>query len=326
MYAMGYLAILDILLAGSSQYRPWRVVPLDAPIADTICPAGTYYYQAANFPYCFDANHSSIIPGMQCLLCESNTYNDVPNQASCMPCPMGQFSMQGATECKSCDGDPAADDNTYCVAYKLEQQQQARKRNIAVFVPLSIVIFLVLASLVAWFCWRRHKRHKFIHKQEPENVWLLSYDELMRPSMQHLSSVPSPSLHLSGGGTTTSPSMGPLVASPVRWSTGSDRQFMLPPHSDANTQEQPQRNENRDSLNPNDPALLTAFASSTANDSSEDETIPVPVKERLSEEPKDDNQTGYSKEEDRDYFTTTTTCPQEHSQQVLPCHVDSDLF
>lgn len=323
MYAMGYLAILDILLARSSQYRPWRVVPLDTPIVDTICPAGTYYFEAANFPFCYDENHTAIIPGMQCLLCEPNTFNDVPNQPTCMHCPVGEFSDQGATKCRSCTDDPAAGDNAHCVGYLAMQQERARKTYISVFVPLSIVIFLVLVSLCTWYCWRRHKKRKLIRNQEPENVWLLSYDELMRPSMQHLSSVPSPSLHLSGG-TGTSPTIGPLVAPPVRWSSGSERQFMLPPHSDINTtttttpreqQQQQQRNENRDSLNPNDPALLAGFPSAPiSNDVSEDETMPVPVKERLSKDAKDDNQSNHANDDDQDYFTATS--PQESSRQV----------
>lgn len=335
MYAMGYLSILDILLARSSQYRPWRVVPLDTPIVDTICPAGTYYFEAANFPFCYDENHTAIIPGMQCLLCEPNTFNDVPNQPACTQCPVGEFSAQGATQCKSCNDDPAAGDNAYCVGYLADQQHRARKTYIAVFVPLSIVIFLVLVSLCTWYCWRRQKKRKLIRNQEPENVWLLSYDELMRPSMQHLSSVPSPSLHLSGG-TGTSPTIGPLVAAPVRWSNGSERQFMLPPHSDINTtttpreqqekqQQQQQRNENRDSLNPNDPALLAGFPSASIphNDVSEDETMTVPVKERLSKDQKDDdNQSNHPNDEDQDYFTATS--PQESSRQVyIPSIINS---
>ncbi|KAI7874924.1 hypothetical protein K492DRAFT_211261 [Lichtheimia hyalospora FSU 10163] len=321
MYAMGYLSILDILLARASQYRPWRVVPLDTPIVETICPSGTYYYEAANFPFCYDADHSSIVPGIQCLLCDSNTYNDKPNQAECTPCPVGEFSTQGATECTSCNDDPAASDNAYCVAYMLEQRKRARRTYIAVFVPISVVIFLVLVSLCSWYYWRQHKKRKFMRNQGSENVWLLSYDELMRPSMQHLSSVPSPSLHLSGGGPGTSPTIGPLVATPVRWS-GSERQFMLPPYQDNNNntrdQQEQQRNENRDSLNPNDPALLAGWTSSSiSNDISEGDTMPVPVKDKLSEDPKDDNQSNRSKD-DQDYFTASS--PIEHSRQVSILH------
>ena len=57
--------------------------------SDHACPSGSYIY-------------SDGISTPSCHLCSSNTYNNIENSLGCFPCPEGQFSLEGSTECAPC--------------------------------------------------------------------------------------------------------------------------------------------------------------------------------------------------------------------------------
>ena len=205
--------MMDILLSKTTLRRPWDKTPLSVPRIIDICGPGKYYVELSDSPYC-TAKFSEVIttPSIRCAPCPPDTYSSETNQKECDPCPYGTFSEEGSTLCKSCDDAPenVREVHDQCIIYIKDKATKRRRIFIGIFVPVGVI---VVAALIGIFYWRYRKYRKVQSIQSPSQAtWLLSYDELMRPSMQHMNSLPSPnSVASEAKADALSPSAAPLL-------------------------------------------------------------------------------------------------------------------
>lgn len=144
---------------------------LAAPIVDDICPAGTFYSQISPDYFCLDNNQRTRL-SIQCSPCPENTFTDLYNQRQCIPCDYGTFAPPGASTCTRCDQGNA---NSHCQAFEADQNENQRRILIAILVPITVLLFLLLCALVGW-----RVRKYFLRRQRlRDETWLLSFDELM---------------------------------------------------------------------------------------------------------------------------------------------------
>ncbi|KAI8138398.1 hypothetical protein BJV82DRAFT_631365 [Fennellomyces sp. T-0311] len=191
-YSNGFFALLDILLAKTSSHRPWTGTLLTVPRIYEICNPGQYYVELSDSPYCVAKESGITSPSIRCAPCPMDTFSSDPNQHECTPCPYGEYSEEGSASCVHCnDGhEDSTHAHTQCIIYAQDQAQKRRRIFIGIFVPVGVI---VLGALLGFCFWRFRKYRKIRLLESPsQTAWLLSYDELMRPSMQHMSSLPSP--------------------------------------------------------------------------------------------------------------------------------------
>jgi hypothetical protein len=171
LFALGFLSLLNILLINTISYQPWMHTQLAAPIVDDICPAGTFYSQISPDYFCLDNNQRTRL-SIQCSPCPENTFTDLYNQRQCIPCDYGTFAPPGASTCTRCDQGNA---NSHCQAFEADQNENQRRVLIAILVPITVLLFLLLCALVGW-----RVRKYFLRRQRlRDETWLLSFDELM---------------------------------------------------------------------------------------------------------------------------------------------------
>ncbi|KAI9275752.1 hypothetical protein BDA99DRAFT_601329 [Phascolomyces articulosus] len=210
-FANGFLALLDILLSKTSPHRPWKTNTLSVPEVKEICKPGQYYINLSDSPYCVFRPYDVSSTSFRCVACPPGTFTSESDQAVCKKCPYGTFSGAGAAHCISCDedeSDHSSQSRTQCIAYFSDQAAKRRKIFVGVFVPIGIIILGLLVAFLFWRHWR-HKK-KLPPNSPSESTWLLSLDELMRPPIQHMSSLPSPS-SLANSSPGLTPSDAPLL-------------------------------------------------------------------------------------------------------------------
>ncbi|KAI9499446.1 hypothetical protein BDB00DRAFT_866325 [Zychaea mexicana] len=209
-YANGFLALLDILLSKTAPHRPWQESGLAVPEVKEICSAGEYYIELSDSPYCELVDYEITSASFRCAPCPPDTFSSEPNQSMCTPCPYGTFSEEMASNCLSCDNEyeNTPQVHSQCVTYLKDQAEKRRRIYVGVFVPVGCII---VGAILGFCIWRYLRQRKHGQPKTPsEATWLLSLDELMRPPMQHMSSLPSPN-SLPNASPSLSPSATPLL-------------------------------------------------------------------------------------------------------------------
>ncbi|KAI8344602.1 hypothetical protein BC941DRAFT_409079 [Chlamydoabsidia padenii] len=179
LFALGFLSLLNILLINTISYQPWMHTQLATPIVDDICPAGTFYSQISPDYFCMDSNQRTRL-SIQCSPCPENTYTDLYNQRQCIPCDYGTFAPPGSSTCTRCD---QGNTNSHCQAFEADQNEAQRRILIAILVPVTVLLFLLLCAFIVW-----RGRKYFLRRQRlRDETWLLSFDELMNEKFKQLS-------------------------------------------------------------------------------------------------------------------------------------------
>ena len=185
--------MLGILLSKTAPRFPWQGGGLAVPQVANICSPGEYYVELSESSYCVFKPSDVTSLSFRCLPCPKDTYSSEPDQPQCLKCPYGTFSDQGSTSCIACseNNNNNLQEHLQCVTYENDQAAKHRKIYIGVFVPIGIIVVGGIAGFLLWRCW--WKRKKLFSSVPSESTWLLSFDELMRPPIQHMSSFQTPS-------------------------------------------------------------------------------------------------------------------------------------
>ncbi|KAI7854345.1 hypothetical protein BDC45DRAFT_509239 [Circinella umbellata] len=190
MFAVGFLSSLDILLTKSiTNHPPWSQTNINTPRITMICPPGQYYENLASSSYfCLDASHTRI--SIQCHQCPVNTYTDQPDQSICLSCPYGMYSSPGSSKCGHCSdakSSISSKKNPHCIQYIADKQEARKRLYMGIFIPIGVFFVSLLASVLVWKCRKRYKSHQ---GRLGDHDWLLTYQNLVRPSMKYLTSSP----------------------------------------------------------------------------------------------------------------------------------------
>ena len=186
MFAIGFLSSLDILLTKSiTNHPPWSQTNINTPQVTMICPPGQHYENLASRSYfCLDSSHTRI--SIQCHQCPTNMYTDQPDQSICLPCPYGTYSFPGSSKCEHCsDAKNNSKNNRRCIQYIADKQAARKRLYMGIFIPIGVFFVSLLASILVWKC---RKRYKSQQGRLGDHDWLLTYQNLVRPSMKYLTS------------------------------------------------------------------------------------------------------------------------------------------
>lgn len=186
-FSMGFTSVLDILFSKALTIQPWKLTQLSSPKVASICVPGTFYYELSKSYYCMDdAGHT--IKSIRCTQCPVNTYSPIADMVECLPCPRGTFSAVGSNECNPCvENDPSSIHSDYCLEYFSVESEAKKKLYMSIFIPIGVVLLCVI---VGWLLWLLRKRKRSVAEISDE-TWLLSYQNLTRPSLPHMSSLSS---------------------------------------------------------------------------------------------------------------------------------------
>ena len=206
--------MLGILLSKTAPHLPWQGEGLVVPQVSNICSPGEYYVELSESSYCIFKPSDVTSLSFRCLPCPKDTYSSEPDQPRCLKCPYGTFSDQGATSCVACSENNNNDlqEHQQCITYESDQAAKRRKIYIGVFVPIGVLVVGSIAGFLFWKCW--WKRKNLVSNVPSESTWLLSFDELMRPPIQHMSSFQTPS-SLGNTSPILTPPDAPLLGSGV---------------------------------------------------------------------------------------------------------------
>lgn len=187
-FSVGFLSSLDILLAKTITHQPWKQTHISTPRIDNICPPGKYFNSLSDAYFCSDNGHTRL--SVRCSPCPQNTFADKPDQTTCQACDYGMFAPPGSSSCVPCSDDYAGQSNAHCLEYTTEKSAAIRRVYLAIFVPLGIIAMALALFFIFWRC----KRRKTKRGQLQDQGWLLSFDELVRPPLKHMSTISSPSM------------------------------------------------------------------------------------------------------------------------------------
>ncbi|CAO3625307.1 unnamed protein product [Cunninghamella blakesleeana] len=185
-FALGFISLLHIIINKQLPDIPWKHTYISTDKVNYICPPGTYYNILAPASFCID-NENEITSSIQCVPCPFNNYNNQPDQKECQPCKNGTIPNSDATMCVSCY-DPSASSTEYCSNYIMSQNTNQVQLPLAISLPIIIVILLLIILFIIWKLRKRKKKKFFGPDGDDEDTWLLSYNNLMFPSMRHLPS------------------------------------------------------------------------------------------------------------------------------------------
>ncbi|KAI8391178.1 uncharacterized protein BYT42DRAFT_602084 [Radiomyces spectabilis] len=185
MFSIGFMSMMNILLANVIRPHPWAKTIITPQRIKEICPPGTFYNQLASSYFCLDeSSHTRL--ALQCTPCPNNTYTPLSNQMACRACDYGTYSPAGSSFCTKCSSNNSQN-SPNCAAYVVEQSEAHRRVYMAIFLPLGLLLFLSLLGFLVWKVINQWKRRRRLE----DETWLLSYHDLVRPSLKHITSTSS---------------------------------------------------------------------------------------------------------------------------------------
>ncbi|KAI8997001.1 hypothetical protein BDB01DRAFT_13819 [Pilobolus umbonatus] len=188
LFSIGFIALLHLVLDQMISLTSWKHSSVYVSEVTTICETGFYYSNNTTTSYCQD-NEDNIYKSIQCFLCPENTYTDKPNQDHCTPCDTGYYSPSGSDACISCfsnlDDHPT---NSPCSIYLQNKNASRNHMFMAIFIPIGTILSILIVGLILRCVRKQWIRQRSLGSDES---WLLSYNDLVKPSLNNIDSMSS---------------------------------------------------------------------------------------------------------------------------------------
>ncbi|KAI1310555.1 hypothetical protein EDD11_003697 [Mortierella claussenii] len=173
-YLNGFMSVFELAMTSLLQDNNWSFIAVGPSEVEYVCDVGHALAKDRDRTSLFCRGALGYhLSQPYCQPCPMQFYSDVRNSANCTACPEGTFTnTTGSSSCLSCD--EFGKNEAACMDYNQKKTQKSNI-NLAVFLPLGLVLLIIIvASLVVYYLRSRKRRSRL-----SDDSWMLDYKRIM---------------------------------------------------------------------------------------------------------------------------------------------------